>query len=78
MRATPQLDQLFEQLDPFRCRHEGIGLPGCPTCSRQAAQNEARLVEEQKAETRHWRGRAERAEADLVLTTRAQVAGGVA
>lgn len=32
MKGIPDMDQLFEAHDPFTCRHEGIGLPGCPTC----------------------------------------------
>lgn len=32
MRAMPGLEALFEGADPFKCRHEGIGVPGCPTC----------------------------------------------
>lgn len=32
MKTTPELDELFAKADPFTCRHEGIGLPGCPTC----------------------------------------------
>lgn len=32
MRAMPGLEETFEACDPFTCRHEGIGLVGCPTC----------------------------------------------